>query len=113
MSFDVVSRFINVPPDLVVEAASKLDQDCTLDWRTILAVDDIALMVRIRLNQTHFSFDNELYHQIEGSPRGSPISFSVANLIMEQVEETTFRSIYFTVNFYRCYVHEIFVIFES
>ncbi|XP_064481243.1 uncharacterized protein LOC135394433 isoform X2 [Ornithodoros turicata] len=111
VSFDVVSLFTNVPVATVVEVAeTRLHNDSSLPSRTSLTVEDIIILLRFCLKQSYFTFKGRVYQQIEGCPMGSPVSVTMANLIMEHVEEQALQKASFPVKFYRRYVDDTFVI---
>lgn len=111
VSFDAVSLFTNVPTDVAIAVAeTRLRNDDTLPARTSLTVDDIVVLLRFCLNQTHFAFQGQVYHQIAGCPMGSPVSVTMANLIMEHLEMTALRRTLHEIKFYRRYVDDTFVI---
>ncbi|XP_064465322.1 uncharacterized protein LOC135376776, partial [Ornithodoros turicata] len=88
VSFDVVSLFTNVPKDLAVQVAEdRLRKDSTLPSRTSLTVEEDALW-------------------------GSPVSVTLANLVMEHIEETAMGRFSRPVKFYRRYVDDTFVILD-
>ena len=64
-----------------------LDKDHTLKERTVLAVNDIILLLEFCLKNTYFSFQEQFYEQVEGVAMGSPVSPIVANLYMEYLEQ--------------------------
>ena len=64
-----------------------LDKDHTLKERTVLAVSDIILPLEFCLKNTHFSFQDQFYEQVEGVAMGSLVSPIVANLYMEYLEQ--------------------------
>ncbi|XP_064472450.1 uncharacterized protein LOC135386811 [Ornithodoros turicata] len=105
VSFDVVSLFTDVPKDLAVPVAeARLRKDSTLPSRTSLTVEEVAILLRFCLNQTHFTFNGKSYHQIEGRPIGSPVSVM---LVMEHIEETAMERLSRPVKFYRRYVDDV------
>ncbi|XP_064461588.1 uncharacterized protein LOC135371468 [Ornithodoros turicata] len=113
VSLDVVSLFTNVPKDLAVQVAEdRLRKDSTLPSRTSLTVEEVAIFLRFCRNQTHFCFNGKCYHQIEGCPMGSPVSVTLANLVMEHIEETAMQRFSRPVKFYRRYVDDTFVILD-
>ena len=95
VSFDVVSLFTNVPTDLAIKVARKyLEKDETLEEHTLLTVDNIILLLDMCLGAIYLQFRQECYQQTQGTAMGSPVSVTVANLVMEDVEQralSTFR----------------------
>ena len=88
VSFDVVSLFTNVPMDLAVRVAKeKLEQDDTLHERTYLDLDNIISLLELCLNATYLQFQQNVYQQIQGTAMDSPVSVTVANLVMEDIEK--------------------------
>ena len=67
-SFDVVSLFTSVPVDLAVRVVDFLE---------------------FCLSATYFAFRGSVYQQTFGTAMGSPVSVTVANLVMEDIEERT------------------------
>ena len=60
-----------------------LEQDDTLQDRTVLSVQNIIELSGFCLHNTDFSFQNKFYEQVEGAAMGSPISSIVVNLYMK------------------------------
>ena len=59
-----------------------------------LTVDNIILLLDMCLSATYLQFQQECYQQTHGTAMGSPVSVTVANLVMEDVEQralSTFR----------------------
>ena len=93
VSFDVVSLFTNIPIDLAVTVARRnLEFDDTLEDRTQFDVDDIILLLEMCLNATFLQFQETCYQQKQGTAMGSPVSVTVANLVMEDVEQRALSS---------------------
>ena len=63
-----------------------LEKDEKLNDRTVLSVQNILKLLGFWLHNTHFSFQNKFYEQVEGVAIGSPVSPIVANLYMEYFE---------------------------
>ena len=64
-----------------------LDKDHTLKEKTVLAVNDIILLLEFYLKNTYFSFQNQFYEQDEGVAISSPVILIIANLYMEYLEQ--------------------------
>ena len=87
MSFDVVSHFTNVSVELAVDMARRrLSSDETLEARTNLYVDEIVQLLKFCLEATYLAFRGSVYKQVYGMSIGSPVSVTVANLVMEDLE---------------------------
>ena len=89
VSFDVVSLFTAIPVDKACEyIKKKLEQDATLSSRTNLDIDDIIALLQFTLSNNYFVFNDIIYKQVHGCAMGSPVSPVVANLCMEEIEES-------------------------
>ena len=68
----------------------------------------------LKITQTHFIFNNEIYNQIDGVSMGSPLSPILANFFMGYHEKHWIEKAQ-VVNptFYERYVDDIFLVFES
>lgn len=83
----MVSLFTCVPVELVVEVSNqRLSLDEDLPNHTSLTVQEVVRLLRFCLNATYLSFRREHYQQTFGTAMGSPVSVTVANLVMEDVE---------------------------
>ena len=88
VSFDVVSLFTNVPVDLAVKVAhERLSLDTSLVERTALSAEQVVNLLRFCLDATFLAYRGEFYQQTFGTAMGSPVSVTVTNLVMEDVEE--------------------------
>ena len=91
MSLGVVSLFTNTPIDQSLNIVRQL---LTKNWglkdRTNLSVDDIVELCNLILTITYFLFDGQIYRQKFGAAMDSSVSTIIANLFMEQIEETVF-----------------------
>lgn len=93
VSFDVVSLFTNVPVDLACQVAGgRLHADESLDDRTTLSPDEVLRLLRFCLDATFVAYQGKWYQQTFGTAMGSPVSVTVANLVMEDVEERALAS---------------------
>ena len=89
----MVSLFTNIPIDLAIRTAQKyLENDDTLEDRTQLEVDNIILLLELCLNATYLQFNQICYQQRQGTAMGSPVSVTIANLVMEDVEQRALSS---------------------
>ena len=87
-SYDVSALFTSVPLDPALNIIwDLLDKDHTHKERTVLAINDIILLLELCLKNTYFSFQGQFYEQAEGVAIGCLISPIVAKLYMEYLEQ--------------------------
>ena len=92
-SHDVTSLFTSVPIDPALNVIKDLlEKDEKLNNRTVLSVQDIIELLGFCLHNTYFSFQNKFYEQVEGVPKGLPVSPVVAYLFMESFERKAIAS---------------------
>ncbi|XP_072414136.1 uncharacterized protein [Chiloscyllium punctatum] len=60
---------------------------------------------------THFTFNNQIYEQINGTPMGSPISGLIAEAVMQRLEQTVLPQI--QPKLWVSYVDDTFVIIKN
>lgn len=84
VTFDVVSLFTNVSTELAIDIVRRrLIEDETLEERTVLEVEEIIMFLQLCLNAMFVCFREKYYRQTFGTAMGSPVSVTVANLVME------------------------------
>ena len=89
LSLDVSSLFTNVPCDLVLKS---LDRRCQLIHNNFrILIDEIIKCTKFFFENTYFTFNNDIYLQIFGTPMGSPISPLFADIIMDDLENHCLR----------------------
>ena len=107
VSFDVISLFTNIPTDLAVDAAfRRLSMDDTLNERTDFSVQSITSLLCLCLDATFFSFRGQFYQQTFGTAMGSPVSVTVANLVMEEIEQQAISTFNPPPRFWKRYVDD-------
>ena len=83
ISLDVISLFTNIPKVLVIEIIKK---DCQKMSQYINVPQEVLLDLICCLYETaYFTFEGEVYLQLEGSSMGKPPSPSIANILMNYV----------------------------
>ena len=86
-SYDVSAFFTSVPIDRALKIIKDLlVKDPALKDRTVIGIDDIILLLEFCLKNTYFSFQGQLFEQVEGVAMGSLVGPIVANLYMEYLE---------------------------
>ena len=107
VSFDIVSLFTKIPIGLAVDVARKrLSLDETLEARTNLSVSEIVNLLEFCLNATYLAFRGNVYRQVYGTAMGSPVSVTVANLVMEDIEERALSTFGIQLPFWKRYVDD-------
>ena len=93
VSFDVVSLFTAIPVNKACDyIKKKLEDDTSLPSRTNLNISDIVSLLNFTLSNNYFVFNDKIYKQIHGCAMGSPVSPVVANLCMEDIEESAINA---------------------
>ena len=89
VSFDVRSLFTSIPVDLALTIVNeRLQKDQDLAERTNMSISNSMKLLEFVLNHNYFKHNNIHYKQIFGCAMGSPISPVIADLVMEEIEET-------------------------
>ena len=97
----------NVPTELAVDVARKrLMEDETLEDRTLLEVEEIVMLLQLCLDATYVCFKGKYYRQTFGTAMGSPVSVTVANLVMEEIEQTAISTYHTPPRFWKRYVDD-------
>ena len=98
--FDVVSLFTIVPTDLAVNIAQKRPQEeYTLEDRAGLEEDEIVMLFKVCLDATFICFKGRYYQQTFGTAMDSPVSLTVANLVIVEIEQMALSTFSITTLF--------------
>ena len=107
VSFDVTSLFTNVPVDLAVKiAGDRLTNDPSLADRSSLSPTEIQTLLSFCLNATYLAYRGEFFQQTFGTAMGSPVSVTVADLVMEDVEQRALSTYHSPPPFWKRYVDD-------
>ncbi|BHF81222.1 hypothetical protein SprV_0702435200 [Sparganum proliferum] len=107
VSFDVVSLFTSIPKELAMEVINDLldrkhdEEGNPFKRKHVMELLDYCL-------RTYFTFNGQIYEQIQGTPMGSPISGYLAEAVIQELEARVFHS--YKPKFWMRYVDDTFVI---
>ncbi|BHF70018.1 hypothetical protein SprV_0301306700 [Sparganum proliferum] len=107
VSFDVVSLFTSIPKELAMRVVDDLlkkrydEEGKPFKRRHAMELLDYCL-------RTYFTFNGQIYEQIQGTPMGSPISGYLAEAVLQELETRVFQT--YKPKFWMRYVDDTFVI---
>ena len=114
VSSDVVSLFTSVSLKTAKTiVAYRVGDDCTLGERTSLAVPEIMEPLDICLQSSFFVYNDVIYKQIFGCPMGSPLSPIIANMVMEEIEQTALNTYLNPPSLWLRYVDDVYAIMKK
>ncbi|UYV79162.1 hypothetical protein LAZ67_17001304 [Cordylochernes scorpioides] len=83
VSFDVKSLYLSLPHPLIISELKKLLYNTPIDTHT---ADYIVNLTSLCLNMNIFTFNQQYYKQIRGSPMGSPLSSMLQKLPLHRIK---------------------------
>ncbi|BHF60704.1 hypothetical protein SprV_0100367000 [Sparganum proliferum] len=107
VSFDVVSLFTSIPKELAMRVVDDLlkrrydEEGKPFKRRHAMELLDYCL-------RTYFTFNGQIYEQIQGAPMGFPISGYLAEAVLQELETRVFQT--YKPKFWMRYVDDTFVI---
>jgi len=105
VSLDVVSLFTNIPKDLVKAGIENrwgnISNHCNVPKEHFLKLIDFIF------DSTYFSYDNQFYKQITGTPMGAIISPILAQYVMDDFLDQCISMLPFEMPFCKKYVDDI------
>jgi hypothetical protein len=110
ISLDVVSLFTNIPTELALKTIE-------LKWKDIALHTNIHMKtfldaIDLCINNTYFQYNDTFYKQTSGCAMGNPLSSTIANLVMEQLETDCLKNLPIKPTFYYRYVDDIFTTYH-
>ena len=112
VSYDVTSRFTNIPLSETIDLAVNAIFDSNTE--SDLKLSKVQLKELFSTSHTHFLFNGCFYDQIDGVAMGSPLAPVLANFFMGHYEKLWLDN--YTaprVLYYRRYVNDIFCCFRN
>jgi len=93
VSLDVISLFTNVPTNLIFDSVSSrwnhISPNCDIPR------DEFLSALKFILESSFFTFNNIIYKQSFGTPMGSPLSPTVADIVLQDLENKVLASLKF------------------
>ncbi|BHF79535.1 hypothetical protein SprV_0702265600 [Sparganum proliferum] len=108
--FDVTSLFTSIPPNLAREVLRKRLEEACDESQNALKIEYLMRLFEF-CQQTFFTFAGETYEQIKGTPMGSAVAGSVAELVLQELEKIAFNQ--HEPVFWRRYVDDTFFIVKK
>jgi hypothetical protein len=107
-SLDVSSLFTNVP---LVETINYICEQIELRGMRIgIPVPDLKKLLLLCTHNVQFSFDNQIYRQIDGVAMGSPLGPLLADIFMSKLENGPLNNLIGEFKLYLRYMDDIFVL---
>ncbi|UYV65327.1 hypothetical protein LAZ67_3003959 [Cordylochernes scorpioides] len=110
VSYDVVAMYLSLPHQLIIRHLTSFLQDNQVDHRT---AESIVALSSLCLDFTTFTFNNQLFKQIRGSPMGSPLSSPLAEIVMANIDHWVQQQIAPGIHMWRRYIDDIFCICDT
>ena len=107
ISFDVASLFTSVPLDFTIELILKKVYNEKL-ITTKLKREELKTLLELCTKEMHFSFDGNIYRQVNGVTMGSPLGPVIANIFMVELEKKVIPTINDKVSLWYRYVDDTF-----
>ena len=106
MSFDVKSLFTSIPLQLALQCTETAILQSTDPLP--LPTEDIMDLLNLCLMSTYFQYNGKHYKQLHGTALGSPVSVVVAEIVMQNIEESAPSTCRQTIPLWLRYVDDTF-----
>lgn len=103
-SLDIVSLYTNIPNELIINVITK--KWSKISEHTKIPKQEFLNAIKLVVNTNYFQYHNNFYQQIDGCAMGSPLSSTIAQIVMEYVEETIIKDIKQDILFFKRYVDD-------
>ena len=114
-SLDVDALFTNIPLDETIDICVKKLFKTPGTLVKGISKNEFRDLLNLATKESSFMFNNKFYIQVDGVAKGSPLGPTLDNIFLSHHEENWLNKcpIKFKPSFYRRYVDDIFVLFES
>jgi len=111
ITFDIKDLYVNVP----VYETLDITKNRLLQNNDTLIPQHILSLLRVVLTQNYFTFQQKIYQPNQGIAMGSPISSLIAEIFLQQYEDTNIKHLLDTkkLAYYVRYVDDILIIFDT
>ena len=106
VSFDVKSLFTNILLQLALQCTETAILQSTDPLP--LPTEDIMDLLNLCLTSTYFQYNGKHYKQLHGTAMGSPVSVVVAEIVMQNIEESALSTCRQTIPLWLRYVDDTF-----
>ena len=106
VSFDVKSLFTSIPLQLALQCTETAILQSTDPLP--LPTEDIMDLLNLCLTSTYFQYNGKHYKQLHGTAMGSPVSVVVAEIVMQNIEESALSTCRQTIPLWLRYVDDTF-----
>ena len=89
-----------------------LEEDKHLHQRTTMTVKQNSCLLEFFLTTTYFTFQRKMFEQVKGAAMRSPISPTVANLFMEDLETKALATAPSPFTLWKRFVDDTFIIIQ-
>ena len=97
----MVSLFTSVPLDYTIKLIlDKIYRDKRIE--TKLSKKEMKKLLETCTKEMHFSFNGEIYRQVDGVAMGSPLGPVIANIFMVELERTIVPQLEGTIDLWYC-----------
>jgi flagellin-like hook-associated protein FlgL len=110
-SFDITNMYTNIPTSNIPPI---IEQICKYQNTPKEITREINKIVRTILKQNYFTFDNNVYKQIDGLAMGTPTSALFSEIYLQKMEHTKLITILANNNIrnYIRYVDDILIVYD-
>jgi len=98
VSLDIISLFINIPLNLALKSIS--NRWSYICRGTKIPKSEFLNARKIILDSIFFKFNNKIYKQNFGTPKGSPLSPVIADIVMQDLEKRALEGFINKIPFY-------------
>jgi hypothetical protein len=111
ITYDIKELYVNIPK----EETLPITKQQLLNNKGTHVTEQIMTCLRTILSKNYFEFQNNIYHPKNGVAMGSPISGTIAELMLQHIESQHIKYLIETGNitYYTRYVDDIFIVHNS